>query len=406
MKTLIVALYPYNAQGLDAWLDHGAGMTFTAARIASHEVHFLDMKRLYSDAELQTALQGYDLISFGLKSSYYSIGMKVIRMAKAQGSKVMVGGYHATAAPEQLLENPDIDWVLQGESEITLPEFLKCPDKFSRHIIGKKPANLDDLPFMFRNMFREPIENCLGWWHDGKRARMVTVMAARGCPFKCGFCQPLENNHFGKKLRRRSVDSIIAELWQLKQDYNPDCVMIHDDTFLIQPKWIEEFIEKYPQIGLPFWASARADGICNNPDMVKRLVNVGWELISVGFESGSQKILDLMKKGTTVEQNLEAARIIKSTGAKIYGNYMLGLPWETKGDIQATARMVDVINAEMPSWAFFTPYPGCELGEYCIKEGLSLLDRNSYDRCPSGRKAKNVDYDYLYTVLKGHREVI
>lgn len=404
MKALIIALYPYNAQGLDAWLDHGAGMTYTAAKQAGCDVHFLDMKALRGDSELQAALQGYDLISFGLKSSYYAIGMKVIRIAKAEGAKVMVGGYHATAAPEQLLENSDINWVLRGESEITFPEFLKCPGSFPRDITGKRPADLDLLPFMEREMFREPVENCAGWWYGGQRKRMVTVMAARGCPFKCGFCQPLENNHFGRKLRRRSVDSIIAELRQLKSLYNPDCLMIHDDTFLIQPKWIDEFIEKYPQIGLPFWASARADGICNNPDIVRRLVAIGWELVSVGFESGSQKILDLMKKGTTVEQNLEAAKIIKSTGAKIYGNYMLGLPWETKEDIQATARMVDEIGAEMPSWAFFTPYPGCELGEYCIKEGLSLLDRNSYDRCPSGRKVSHVDYDYLNKVLGGLRE--
>ena len=404
MKTLIVALYPYGSQQLEAWLDHGAGMTYTAAKQAGCDVHFLDMKALHNDNELQTALQGYDLISFGLKSSYYSMGMKVVRMAKAVGSKVMVGGYHATAAPEQLLENTDIDWVLQGESEITLPKFLKCPSKFPRHIVGKRPADLDLLPFMDRSIYREPVENCLGWWHGGKRARMVTVMAARGCPFRCGFCQPLEDNHFGKKLRRRSVGSLIAELKLLKEAYSPDCVMIHDDTFLIQPKWIEEFIDRYPEIGLPIWASARADGICKNTGQVQRLVNVGWELASVGFESGSQKILDLMREGTTVEQNLESAKIIKSTGAKIYANYMLGLPWETRADIQATARMADEIAAEMPSWAFFTPYPGCELGEYCIKEGLSLLDRNSYDRCPSGRKAKYVDYDYLNAVLRGFRE--
>lgn len=404
MKALIVAIYPYGEQGLSAWLDHGAGMTYTAAKLAGCDVHFLDTKALRNDSELQAALQGYDIISFGLKSSYYAHGMKIVKMAKATGAKVMVGGYHATAAPEQLLENPDIDYVLHGESEITFPEFLKDPSKFPREIWGKKPANLSLLPFMDRSMYREPIENCAGWWYGGKRARMVTVMAARGCCFSCSFCQELENNHFGKKLRRRSVDSLIAEMLMLKEKYSPDCIMIHDDTFLVQKKWLEEFIEKYPAVGLPFWASARADGVCKDPDLVQRLVNVGWELVSVGFESGSQKILDLMNKGTTVEQNLEAARIIKATGAKIYGNYMLGLPWETRADIQATAHMVDAIAAEMPSWAFFTPYPGCELGEFCIKEGLSLLDRNSYDRCPSGKKVKGVDYDYLNAVLRGFRE--
>ena len=405
MKTAIVALYPYGARSLDAWLDHGAGMTYTAAKQAGCDVHFIDMARLRNDAELAAALQGFDLISFGLKSSYYSMGMKIIALAKAAGSKVMVGGYHATAAPEQLIENPDIDYILHGESEITLPKFLRDPGSFPRSIQGEKPPNLDALPFMERDIYHSPIEDCAGWWYGGRR-RMISVMAARGCPFRCSFCQPLENNHFGKKLRRRSPGSLIAELLELKKRYNPECVMIHDDTFFVQPTWLEEFAELYPQVGLPFWAAARADGICRRPDLLKKLVAVGWELVSVGFESGSQRILDIMKKDTTPEQNIEAGRIIHEAGAKIYGNYMLGLPWETKEDIQATARMVDKINAEMPSWAFFTPYPGCELGQYCIDQGLSLLDRTTYNRCPSGRKVKFVDYSYIEAVLRGHREQV
>jgi len=404
MKTVILALYPYGSQGLDAWLDHGAGMTYTAARKAGHEVDFLDMKTLKNDAELRDRVRGYELIAFGLKSSYYAMGMTLIKIAKENGSKVMVAGYHVTAAPEQLLENPAIDWIFHGESEITFPQFLKEPGNFPREIFGEKPQNLDSLPFMDRSIYREPIEDCAGWWYGGKLKNMVTVMAARGCPYNCQFCQPIERNHFGRKLRRRSVGSMIAELKQLKEKYHPDCIMIHDDTFLLQSNWLEEFISAYPEIGLPFWAAGRADGICKYPDLVQRLVNVGWELISVGFESGSQRILDLISKGTTVEQNLEAASIIKSTGAKIYANYMIGLPWETKEDIQATARMADEIKAEMPSWAFFTPYPGCGLGQECIDKGWSLLDRNNYNRYPSGRKVKGVDYKYLNKVLGGLRE--
>jgi GT2 family glycosyltransferase/pyruvate-formate lyase-activating enzyme len=257
---------------------------------------------------------------------------------------------------------------------------------------------------MDRNIYREPIENCSGWWYGGKLHRMTSVMAARGCPYKCAFCQPIEDNHFGKKLRRRSVSSVIEELKQLKTLYNPDCVMIHDDTFLIQPLWIEEFIDRYPEIGLPFWASGRSDGVCQYEGLVRKLVKVGWDLISVGFESGSQRVLDKMNKGTTVEQNLEAARIIKSTGAKIYANYMIGMPWETLKDIQDTAKMTDEINAEMPSWAFFTPYPGCKLGEESIDNNWSLLTKETYDRQPSGAKVKNVDYTYVYKVLRGLRE--
>jgi radical SAM superfamily enzyme YgiQ (UPF0313 family) len=381
MKTAMLALYPYNGQGLDAWLDHGAGMTYTMVRKAGIDIDFIDMKALTNKEQLRDKLKGYDLIAFGLKSSYYGIAMDIIEIAKSNGSKVMVGGYHATAAPEELIE------------------FLKDPDRFDREITGEKPDDLNKLPFMDRTMFREAVEPCGGWWYGGN-TRMTSVMTARGCPYNCGFCQPLERNHFGLKLRRRSVDRTIEELLHLKETYNPDCVMIHDDTFLVQPSWIEEFIEKYPQVGLPFWAAGRADGICKNPELVKRLIDIGWDLVSVGFESGSQRILDLIKKGTTVEQNYEAAKIIKSFGAKIYANYMIGLPWETKEDMEATVKMAREIDAEMPSWAYFTPYPGNELGELCISEGLSLLDRKNYNRCPSGVKVKNVDYDLVNKLVE------
>ncbi|MBU2395664.1 MAG: glycosyltransferase, partial [Gammaproteobacteria bacterium] len=90
----------------------------------------------------------------------------------------------------------------------------------------------------------------------------------------------------------------------------------------------------------------------------------------------------------------------------IYANYITAIPWETKWDIQATAKMADEIAAEMPSWAYFTPYPGCELGEECIKKGWSLLNRSTYDRCPSGEKVKYVDYAYISDVRKGFREEV
>lgn len=408
-KAVMLALYPYQGQGLDAWIDHGAGMTYTAAKVAGVDLDFIDTKSLRDETDLRHRLRGYDLVCFGLKSSYYALGMKIADIAKEQGSRVLVGGYHVTAAPEQLLENPKIDWVMHGESEITFAKFLADPDSFPREFWGEKPADLDALPWMDRSMFRDPTEPVEGWWYPvpgQRRAKMVSVMAARGCPYGCLFCQPIERNHFGLKLRRRSVDSMIAETLMLKEKYQPDCIMIHDDTFLLQRKWIEEFIEKYPQVGLPFWAAGRADGICRDPDLVKGLIGVGWELISVGFESGSQRILDLMKKGTTVEQNLEAARIVHSLGGKLYGNYMLGTPWETHEDTDATIRMAQEINAEMPSFAAFAPYPGSGLGQRCIDEGLSLLDRNSYDRCPSGIKCRGVDYEFVYGRLAGfHRGV-
>ena len=361
------------------------------------------MKKFKNRQQFKEALRvgKFDLISIGLKSSYYKIMMEVLDVAKELGMLTMVGGIHAAAAPQELLDNEKIDYVFHGESEITFPQFIENPQSFSREIFGEKPQVLDDLPFIDRDQFRERWEHACNWL--GHKT-MTTVIASRGCPYKCAFCQPVSNIHFGKKLRRRSVDNVIAELAIIKKRDNPDFLMIHDDTFLIQPNWLEEFVEKYPKIGIPFWASGRADGICKNSGLVKKLVNVGWSLVSVGFESGSQQILDMIKKGTTVEQNLEAARIIKSTGAVVYGNYIMGFPTETRAEVMMTAKMCDEIGAEMSSWAFFSPYPGCELGEECIKHKVSLLDTDSYDRYPRNSKLKGVDYDYLNKVLGGYRE--
>jgi radical SAM superfamily enzyme YgiQ (UPF0313 family) len=396
MKAIMVALYPFQPCGMDGWIDHGAGYTYTAVKSSGGHIDFLDMHDCGNFDEVQARLMDYDLVCFGLKSSYYGMAMEIIKRAKINGSKVLIGGYHVTAAKEELLENPDIDWVMKGESEITFPQFLKDPESFPRYFEGEKPKCLDSLPFIDRSVFKNPVES-VDFWHR----RMVSVMTSRGCPYRCGFCQPLEKNHFGLAIRRRSVDRTIEELLHLKEKYNPQCVFIHDDTFLMHRTWIEEFIEKYPQVGLPFWAAGRADGICKNEDLVKRLIEVGWALTSVGFESGSQRILDLIKKGTTVEQNLEAAKIIKMHGGRIFANYMFGLPWETKEDIDATVDMVEKIRADVVAWSFFSPYKGNELGEQCIKEDLSLLDRYSYNRNPDKPKCKNVDYDYILKSIRG-----
>src|SRR4030042_2917331 len=178
MKTLIVALYPYQGKGLDSWHDHGAGMTYTASIRAGRKVDFLDMKTLYDDKDLIIRLRGYDLVAFGLKSSYYPLATKIIKAAKTIGAKVMVGGYHATAAPKDLLEDKSIDYIFHGESEVTFPKFLNNPSSFGREISGEKVENLDDLPIMDRDIFQSPIEDCSGWWYGGRR-RMISIISSR-----------------------------------------------------------------------------------------------------------------------------------------------------------------------------------------------------------------------------------
>jgi anaerobic magnesium-protoporphyrin IX monomethyl ester cyclase len=224
---------------------------------------------------------------------------------------------------------------------------------------------------------------------------MATIITARGCPFKCTFCQPAESIHFGKKVRRRSVDNVMGEIHELIEKYDPKFFVFYDDSFAYNKKWTKEFINKY-DCKIPFLASARADFICNNVDLVEGLHEVGMKVMSVGFESGSDRILKMIKKGVTAAQNFESIGILGTAGVKIFANIMYGFPTETKAEQELTKYMCDYIKTfdSMISPAYFTPFPGTELGDKCTKEGNSLVDINNMTRF--GRdKIKGIDYDFL-----------
>jgi radical SAM superfamily enzyme YgiQ (UPF0313 family) len=122
--------------------------------------------------------------------------------------------------------------------------------------------------------------------------------------------------------------------------------------------------------------------------------------VHVGFESGSQKMLDLMEKGTTVEQNYEAYKILKKMGIQMFGMFILGLPNETKQDVEATIKMLQTMRLEIPGTSFFTPFPGTVLYDYCKKNGLlAITDYGDYDRAKKTPKIKGIDYEYLEKML-------
>ena len=117
----------------------------------------------------------------------------------------------------------------------------------------------------------------------------------------------------------------------------------------------------------------------------------------IGFESGSDRVLEFIKKGATVEQNIQAGRICKELGIKIFGNYIFGLPTETREEMRQTVRMMRAIAPDMYSPNVFTPAPGSELYDYCVAHDLSLVGNSeAYRRnILSGAKIKGVDYDLV-----------
>jgi len=179
-------------------------------------------------------------------------------------------------------------------------------------------------------------------------------------------------------------------------------MMIHDDCITEDRPWVVEFCRQYKENGFdqPFACQSRADIVCRNEEMVALMREAGLSLLFIGFESGNQRILNFLRKGTKVEDNYRAAEICRKYGIKIWANYMMGIPTETKEEVMDTVRMIRTIKPDYYSPAFFTPHPGSDLFLYCKERELSLIqNHDSYRRNATEGKIKGTDYDFLRKAL-------
>jgi radical SAM superfamily enzyme YgiQ (UPF0313 family) len=215
---------------------------------------------------------------------------------------------------------------------------------------------------------------------------------------------------------RRPVEMVIEELNHLDETYGPiGSVVIHDSMFFQNPSWLWEWVEKYPRFAnraWPYWAAARSDTVRQWPDLFEALIReTNWMTVSIGFESGSDRILRLLNKECTEEDNDFAIDLLNRIGDDLeregraapvfWANIMLGIPGETHEDAFKTMRMLKSMRRVMPSIAFYAPYPGSALGYQLIAEGKSLMTKDNYHRFPDDEKVKGIDYQFYKELLAG-----
>lgn len=386
----------YQPEAHSQWHSHGFGMLATILRQNKVTCDFAQLKAMRSWQEVRQAIKGHDTLLMGLMSFDYPAARQMAKIARSIAPKIRIvaGGIHCTVAPEEV-QALDVNAMILGEGEAWIVP-AATNDTLTGCYYGMA-ADLDALPWMDRDVFAKPTEPSCGWGP----APVATMLTSRACVYKCSFCQPAERNHFGRKFRRRGVDNVIAEMRMLIERYSVKSFSFQDGLFIMQPKWLEEFIDKYAAIGLPFEASGRADLIARHPELVKGLKEVGMQVLSIGLESGSQHMLDIFEKGTTVEQNHEAIRIANDLDLTVFANVILAHPEETKEEALASVALFGEIKHCQPSVAFFAPYPGNKLGDECIAKGLSLLTPDNYTRFPSDAKCKGVDYNWYGQLMRG-----
>jgi len=190
-------------------------------------------------------------------------------------------------------------------------------------------------------------------------------------------------------------DYFLDELQQLHDRFGRiGSLMIHDDI-LLYPKWLAtwnaEIRKRWGYV--PYWCQMRADFICKFPDLMREMAEAGMSWVSIGLESGSQRLLDLMVKQTTVEENVEACAILERLGVNVFGNWMLGIPTETPEDVKATADMMRRIKPGFHSASIYCDYPGTSLSHYLKSNGLLLPEWYTLSHYPWQRRVKGVDYE-------------
>jgi anaerobic magnesium-protoporphyrin IX monomethyl ester cyclase len=340
--------------------------------------------------------------------------LEVVRVAHEAGWTCVVGGPEPGAYADEYL-HAGADVVVFGEGELTLEELLPALKQGGSiaHVAGiayrdvdgsvRRTAerlqikDLDAQPWPARDQVDIP--RYVKTWRDAHGQGSVSFITARGCPYKCRWCS---HQVFGMTHRRRNATKVVDEVDWLLNQYSPDMMWVADDVFTIHHGWMREYAAEMRRRGLkiPFECISRADRF--NEEMADLLAELGCFRLWIGSESGSQRILDSMERGVTVEQVQRSVELCRSRGIQSGMFLMWGYEGEELPDIEATIEHVKRSDPDI----FFTtvayPIKGTKYYERVANQVVKIKQWNSSsdrDLLVAGRHSRSY-YQYADTLLR------
>lgn len=368
------------------------GTLFAASwiREQGYQVALFDAMLAESEAEWEAALErtqprfavlfedNFNYLSKMCLLNMRQAAFKMMQMATDRGIPVIICGADATDHCEVYLQH-GADYALRGEGEITLSELLavlngkseKALDQIEGLVFKDQDGKiiitpprpimkqLDELPLPAWDLV--DVERYRRIWLDRHGYYSVNMVTTRGCPYHCNWCaKPI----WGQRYNVRSPENVIQEMQWLKAHVQPDHIWFADDIFGLKPGWVQQFADlmEKNQVRIPFKCLSRADLLLVN-DTIQAMKRAGAEIIWMGAESGSQKILDAMDKGTKVEQIYEATHKLQAIGIKVAFFLQFGYPGETREDIDNTIRLVRDLMPDDIGISVSYPLPGTKFYE-------------------------------------------
>ena len=344
----------------------------------------------YTNKDLARHLEEneYDLIGVGfLAARFEETVRELCRVINAHKKNAwfILGGHGPSPIPEYMLRETEADLVVIGEAENTIVDLLSCKinngglasvpgiaylDKGEYRYAG--PARiikqLDEIPFPLWEIFpMEKYTTCSMMYNQEPEEKSFSVIAGRGCINRCNFCYRME-----KGIRIRSNKNIIEELQILNERYGVNCFFFEDELFVFSKPRLKEFNTMLKEAGLKikYLANARVDII--DEELVGLLKETGCQFVNIGFESSSDKVLELMKKNATREQNISAMEIISKVGGIGMGlNFIWNNLGDTEESLKENVRLIKKYNTYYQCRTIrpVTPYPGADLYYTLIEMG-------------------------------------
>jgi radical SAM superfamily enzyme YgiQ (UPF0313 family) len=299
-----------------------------------------------------------------------------------------LGGPHPTLFPKQTAEDRAVDFVVKDEGEDTMLELVRALEnnktdfkdirsityKSNGKIIDNSPrpsVDLDKLPFIDWGLCNEKVRQGF------KKGKLIRVLTNKGCTFKCTFC--IHASTMNRKMRYRSPEKVLDEIERNMEVYdNVKRMGLRDELAFINIKHSRQICEGIINKKLNFkWIALTKASFFREGHLDDKFLSLatkaGLEKLGIGAESGSQKILDFIKKGITVQHIINSVKKMKEFGIVPMLSFMSGFPGETHEDLKATMRLMKILHDINPEYEIsgpnlLRPYPGGEMYDFLVKE--------------------------------------
>ena len=414
MKVLFIQPPPREIRKEDI-LVPPLGIAYLAAVLEhkGHSVGIIDgfaEQLSFPDLEARIRQFSPDLVGITGMTPVIDNAYRTVKAARKHAKHIIIGGPHVSVYKQKIFEQaPDIDAAIQGEGEISISmladalssgkDYSAVPGLITRDVVNPPAAyieDLDTLPFPARHLLPNDTYTYLL-----SKGRVTTVFSSRGCPYQCIFC---DKAVFGSLWRARSAENVLAELEQVVRQFRVKSVVFYDDLFTVKKDRVIEICRGLldRKLGIEWKCEGRVN--ITDEESLAWMKRAGCSMIAYGVESGNQKGLDYLNKGTTVEQIRRAFELTHKAGIRPMGYFVLGIPVETYDEEIKTIEFAKEIKAAYAQFSVLSPTPGTKLyddvismGWYREVEAMNPMDRET--KRPAILN-ENWDEDRLNWILK------